>query len=145
MPNWVSAASQEYLKRFPKDFSVSVKDIAAATRGKQHTPLIFMKKEAESIRAALPKQAIIICLDVLGKSVSTEQFAQELNTRALQGRPIALIIGGPDGIHPEFLAQADLRISLSKMTLPHPMVRVMLIEQLYRSWSILAGHPYHRA
>ena len=145
MPKWVQEANADFLKRFPSDFSVKIIEVPAAVRSKQGTPELYKRKEAKAIRAALPKNALLVCLDVLGKSVSTEQLAAKLDDLKLGGRPIAMIIGGPDGIAADLLAEADLKVSLSALTLPHPLVRVLLVEQLYRVWSILAGHPYHRA
>src|SRR5690606_13493994 len=103
-----------------------------------------LDKEAEAIMAAVGKQDKIIALDVLGKSWSTEQLADELADWRMRGDNYSLLIGGPDGLAPQVLAQADKRWSLSALTLPHPLVRVVVIEQIYRAWTLLHNHPYHK-
>jgi 23S rRNA (pseudouridine1915-N3)-methyltransferase len=96
------------------------------------------------MQAAIPKGARVVALEVKGKPWSTEQLSQRLDAWLGEGRDIALLVGGPEGIEPSLSARADEKWSLSPLTLPHPLVRVLLAEQLYRAWSILKGHPYHR-
>ena len=99
---------------------------------------------SEPIEAAIPKGAHVVALDERGKSLTTVALAQRLKEWQLEGRDVALVIGGPDGLDPQFKRAAHERIRLSDLTLPHAMVRVLLVEQLYRAWSINANHPYHR-
>ena len=104
-----------------------------------------MQAEAERIRAALPKDAIKVIMDERGADPTSTKLAQQINRWSDQGRPIAFIIGGADGIDPGLKAEADFTLRLSSLTLPHAMARVLLVEQIYRSWSLLHNHPYHRA
>ena len=94
--------------------------------------------------AAIPAGSIVIALDVLGKSWSTEQLASQLDQWLASGQDVALLVGGPEGLSPACLQRADLKWSLSALTFPHPLVRIILAEQLFRAWSILSNHPYHR-
>ena len=104
-----------------------------------------MLEEATAIERRLKPQELMVVLDVEGKVISTETIAETLATWQSDGLKIAFVIGGPDGLHPSLKAKAGARWSLGRITLPHPLVRVILAEQLYRAWSINAGHPYHRA
>ena len=104
-----------------------------------------MEIEAERIRAALPKDSIIVIMDERGHDLTSQKLAQQLSKWSLEGRPIAFVIGGADGIDPNFKRECHYMLRLSSLTLPHAMARVLLLEQIYRSWSLLNNHPYHRA
>lgn len=144
MPRWVDEGVTEYQKRLPPELQLSFRELPLARRGNQSLQAV-VRKESESIRAALSPRDHWVALDVGGRSFSTEQLASELTTWQLSGHNISLIIGGPDGLSDELRREMHLCWSLSPLTLPHPLVRVVLVEQLYRAWSINAGHPYHRS
>lgn len=135
MPAWVETATQDYLKRMPADCVIQIKELK---------PDISPAKEAIKIREALPKGVHIIALDERGKDLSTQDLANQLSDWRQDGKDIALLIGGADGLDAELKKEAASMIRLSSMTLPHAMARVLLVEQLYRAWTILQGHPYHR-
>lgn len=145
MPDWVLTAWDEYAKRLPADWTVTLKEIKPESRTSGKTPQQMMLAEAQRIEAAIPEQTTRIALDEVGRDYSTRQFAEKLQTWHQSSQNIVLIIGGPDGLDPSLKASCDGLIRLSSMTMPHPMVRVVLIEQIYRAWSILVNHPYHRA
>ncbi len=144
MPAWVETGFNEYAKRLPADMALELRELPLGHRGKGADIRRAMTSEGDAMLAAIPKGDTVIALDVLGKALSTEQMAQQLADQRMQGGNLSLLIGGPDGLDPRCLALADRKWSLSKLTLPHPLVRVLLAEQLYRSWSILQGHPYHK-
>ena len=143
MPAWVEQGCQEYHKRLPRDFSVEVCELPLAARGKSTSTKIVVEKEGEKLLAAAGN-GFIVALDVGGKQWSTELLAQQVDQWRSAARPVSILIGGPDGLSPACLQQADVRWSLSALTLPHPLVRVVLMEQLYRAWSLLNHHPYHK-
>ncbi|MBN4075343.1 MAG: 23S rRNA (pseudouridine(1915)-N(3))-methyltransferase RlmH [SAR86 cluster bacterium] len=145
MPSWVKSGVSEYQKRLPADFSLSITEIPLATRSKNSPIAPAMEKEAKALRNACAKNDFVVALDVKGQSLSTENLAEKINRVRENGHDIALLIGGPDGLTNACLESADARWSLSALTLPHPIVRVVLAEQIYRVWSILNNHPYHRA
>jgi 23S rRNA (pseudouridine1915-N3)-methyltransferase len=145
MPQWVEQACADYLRRLPREWSVRVVEVAQARLGRQATPALILQDEAGRICPQLPAAARVVALDVQGKAWSTAELAQQLQAWQMDGRDVALLIGGPEGLANEVLEQAEQRWSLSRLTFPHPLVRVMLLEQLYRGWSILNNHPYHRA
>ena len=145
MPAWVVAAYQEYAKRLPRECTLQLVEIALSKRRKSQTPEQAAEEEGQQMLASLPKDCTVIALDVRGNSWSTEALAMRLQDWLGSGRDVALLIGGPDGLSAACLARADLRWSLSALTFPHPLVRVVLAEQLYRAWTINAGHPYHRS
>lgn len=145
MPGWVEAGWDDYAKRLGSDLPVELVEVPVAKRSNNSNTLSLMEKEAQGILAAIKSGDRIVALDVLGKSLSTEQMAAQLANWQQDGRNTALIIGGPDGIHPDLLKKAEHKWSLSALTYPHPLVRLVLIEQLYRCWSIHHNHPYHRA
>jgi 23S rRNA (pseudouridine1915-N3)-methyltransferase len=145
MPDWVETGVVEYQKRLPRDFELLITEIPLATRGKGADIARAMAKEGEACLRAVGKGDYVVALDVKGKALSTEQLAEQLRQIRDGGRNLSLLVGGPDGLAPDCLSGADARWSLSLLTFPHPIVRVILAEQLYRSWSILANHPYHRA
>ena len=144
MPAWITDGYNEYALRMPKECATRLIEVNAEKRNKNSTAKEITRKEAERILSVLPKKALIITLDVTGKSWSTEQLAVKLDSWRHSGRDVAIIIGGPDGIDEECRKIAELSWSLSPLTLPHPLVRLLLSEQLYRAWSILQNHPYHR-
>lgn len=144
MPQWVEQGFAEYAKRLPNDCAIELVEIPPGHRSKNTNKEKAMQQEAQALIKALRPQDHVVALDVLGKSWSTEQLSVQLDSWRMQGGDVALIIGGPDGLTDEVLALAKQRWSLSDLTLPHPLVRVLLAEQLYRAWSILQGHPYHK-
>lgn len=144
MPSWVDAGCQEYLKRLPRDFAVEFKSLPLAARGKNSPAKIAIEKEGEQMLAAIADNHWVVALDRGGKSWSTEQVAEQVADWRMQGQPISLLIGGPDGLSASCLRRADQLWSLSGLTLPHPLVRVIIAEQLYRVWSLLNNHPYHK-
>ena len=144
MPGWVEEAFTEYAKRMPTESKLKLVEIAAGKRGKNSDIKRLTLQEGEKMLAAIPKGAKVVALDVLGKALSTEELAKELKGWQGSGQDIAILIGGPEGLADDCLKQAQQKISLSKLTLPHPLVRVVLAEQLYRATTILKGHPYHK-
>lgn len=144
MPDWVSRGVEEYRKRLPRDFALEVEEIAPGQRGKNADVARAMAREAERIRARLRGGEHLVALEVGGKAWSTEQLAREADAWRHEGRDVVLLVGGPDGLESSLAASADQRWSLSPLTLPHPLVRILLAEQLYRAWTLLVGHPYHR-
>ncbi len=143
MPDWAQTAYDDYAKRFPPDCRVEVKTVKTEPRGSK-TLETLLAAERVRIEAALPKGARVVALDERGTQLTTVALAKHLRDWQMGGDDVALIIGGPDGLDPAFKAAAHLRIRLSDMTLPHALARVLLIEQLYRAWSVNANHPYHR-
>ncbi|HSN17288.1 MAG TPA: 23S rRNA (pseudouridine(1915)-N(3))-methyltransferase RlmH [Gammaproteobacteria bacterium] len=145
MPSWVTEGFADYAGRLPPECRLLLKEIPlGAARGGGDTRKA-MQEEATKMLAALPEGAGITALEVRGKALDTEALARLLNGWLQEGRDQALLVGGPDGLAPECTAKANLRWSLSPLTLPHGLVRVVVAEQLYRAWSILKNHPYHRA
>jgi 23S rRNA (pseudouridine1915-N3)-methyltransferase len=144
MPGWVVTAFEEYSKRMPRECSIELREISPAHRGKSGNADRYKADEAQRIISALPKGAQLVVLDERGKPWTTMQLSRQLENWMQQGQDIALIVGGPDGLDPSIMQQAQQQWSLSPLTLPHPMVRILLAEQLYRAWTILQGHPYHR-
>ncbi|CBV42080.1 23S rRNA (pseudouridine(1915)-N(3))-methyltransferase RlmH [Halomonas elongata] len=144
MPDWVTRGVEEYRKRLPRDFALEIEEISPGARGKNADTRRAMALEAERIRARLKGDEYRVALEVGGKAWSTEQLAEQTERWRLEGRDVALLVGGPDGLEPSLSAQADQRWSLSPLTLPHPLVRILLAEQLYRAWTLMVGHPYHR-
>ena len=144
MPQWVSDGADDYVKRLPRDASIEWVELPASKRARD-TAESRMLEEATTIERRLKPQELMVVLDVEGKVISTETIAETLATWQSDGLKIAFVIGGPDGLHPSLKAKAVARWSLGRITLPHLLVRVILAEQLYRAWSINAGHPYHRA
>ena len=143
MPGWVEAGIAEYSKRLPREWKFELRELAADRN--RESAAKSMEREGARIREAIPSRDRRVMLDVEGRSFSTEQLARQLEQWQMTGDNFSLVIGGADGLEPTLLAEADLRWSLSPLTLPHPLVRVVLVEQLYRAWSINAGHPYHRS
>jgi 23S rRNA (pseudouridine1915-N3)-methyltransferase len=144
MPAWVQAGCGEYSKRLPRDMMPQLVEIPLGPRPKGASPAEAMRQEGEAILAAVPAGYTMVALDVRGKSWSTEQLAQNLSQWRMEGHNLAFVIGGPDGFSRACLERTQVRWSLSELTLPHPVVRIILLEQLYRAWTILQNHPYHK-
>jgi 23S rRNA (pseudouridine1915-N3)-methyltransferase len=145
MPPWVNAAYEDYAKRMPREMPLQLKELKPAQRSNAtgDTPR-WLKTEAGHIEAAIPEGSRRVVLDERGRSFPTRALADHLKQWRNDGRDIAFIIGGADGLDDSIKSSADLLWSLSPLTLPHGLVRVVLAEQLYRASSLLAGHPYHR-
>jgi 23S rRNA (pseudouridine1915-N3)-methyltransferase len=144
MPAWVQQGMNEYAGRLPPELRLEWREVRAEARGAGATPEVWMAREAQRIRDALPAGATTVALDERGADVTTRGLADRLRRWQDEARPVALLIGGPDGLDASLKAGAAERLRLSSLTLPHPLVRVVLAEQLYRAWSLNAGHPYHR-
>jgi len=144
MPGWVQEGFNEYARRMPPESKIKLVEIAAGKRGKNSDIKRLTQQEGEKMLVAIPKNTTVVALDVLGKTLSTPELAQELKAWQGSGQDIAILIGGPEGLAQDCLKKAQQKISLSKLTLPHPLVRVVLAEQLYRASTILKGHPYHK-
>lgn len=144
MPEWVTSAWQDYARRLPGDFSPQLKEIRPEPRTGGKTPKQMMAAEAQRLCVASPAGALTIALDENGRDISTYALRDQLQNWHDDQRDVTLFIGGPDGLDAELKARATQRWRLSSMTLPHPLVRVVLIEQIYRAWSMMVGHPYHR-
>ena len=143
VPDWAQTAWDDYAKRFPYELKVELKAVKTEPRGSKTVEQLYAA-ERKRIEEAIPRGTRIVALDERGTSLRTTALAERLKEWQLGGGDVALVIGGPDGLDPEFRQAAHERIRLSDLTLPHAMVRVLLIEQLYRAWSINANHPYHR-
>lgn len=142
-PEWVNLAYADYARRLPKHLAPELVELPLA---KRREDVVRAKwEEGERLLAAMPRSSHVVALDERGSEWSSVQLAEQLSRWQQLGTDIAMMIGGPDGLAPEILSAARQRWSLSKLTLPHGMVRVLLAEQLYRAHSILEGHPYHRA
>jgi 23S rRNA (pseudouridine1915-N3)-methyltransferase len=145
MPDWIVAGFNEYAKRMPPELRIDLREIKPEQRSAGRTAASVMAAEKERIEAALPRQVTLVALDEHGRDWSTMQLAQALPDWQREGRDVAFVIGGADGLDPALKARAALLLRVSSLTLPHGMVRVLLAEQLYRAWSITQNHPYHRA
>ncbi len=143
VPDWAQTAWDDYVKRFPFELKVALKAVKTEPRGSKSLETLYAA-ERQRIEDAIPKGYRIVVLDERGTPLTTKALAGRLQNWQLESDDVALVIGGPDGLDPEFRQAAHERIRLSDMTLPHAMARVLLIEQLYRAWSINANHPYHR-
>ncbi|MCK7598311.1 23S rRNA (pseudouridine(1915)-N(3))-methyltransferase RlmH [Microbulbifer sp. CAU 1566] len=147
MPAWVQEGYNEYAKRLPRELTLEMVEIPLGNRGQKNSAALVEKarqKEGEAMLAALGPRDHVVALEVKGKSWSTEHLSRELADWQMSGDNVSLLIGGPDGLSQECLARANQKWSLSALTMPHPLVRVLLAEQLYRAWTLLAGHPYHK-
>ncbi|MEY4767178.1 MAG: hypothetical protein RI907_3851 [Pseudomonadota bacterium] len=144
LPEWADTACEDFLKRFPPDWKVEVKALKAEPR--EGKPIaVIMQAEAARMEAAIERGTRRVMLDERGSRLTSVQLAERTEAWQHDGRDVALVIGGADGIDPKFKQTADEMIRLSDMTLPHALARVLLIEQLYRAWSLQHNHPYHRA
>ncbi|MEO8023166.1 23S rRNA (pseudouridine(1915)-N(3))-methyltransferase RlmH [Polaromonas sp.] len=143
VPDWAQTAYDDYAKRFPPELRVELKAVKTEPRASK-TLENLLAAERQRIEAVLPKGTRIVALDERGTAVTTVALSDKLKAWQREGDDVAIIIGGPDGLDPAFKQAAHERLRLSDLTLPHAMVRVLLIEQLYRAWSITVNHPYHR-
>jgi len=144
MPEWINAGYAEFSKRMPPELQINLIEITPSTRNKSTPIEKNIKEEGERIQSAIPANSKLIVLDEKGKNFSSIDLSRKIEGWLPMGQDISLVIGGADGIDPEIKQQADEKWSLSSFTLPHALVRVVVVEQLYRAWSILKGHPYHR-
>jgi 23S rRNA (pseudouridine1915-N3)-methyltransferase len=144
MPSWVQAGYLDYARRLPPECALRLTEIAASHRGKGISPERALAEEGQRMLKAIPRDALVVALDLAGAPWSTETLAQQLTTWLASGRDLAWLIGGPEGLAPACLARAEQRWSLSRLTFPHPLVRVIVAEQLYRAWTLIQHHPYHR-
>ena len=144
MPKWVDLAFDEYAKRLPRQHSVQLSCIATASRKSGQTRKKIQQLEAEKIKQKIKPGSLVIALDEKGKHWSTVEWANQYREWLQQVTQVNFVIGGPDGLDPDLLRQANQTIALGRMTMPHGLARVVLIEQIYRVWSVVEGHPYHR-
>ncbi len=144
MPGWVKTGYHEYARRLPPECRLNLIEIAPGKRGKNADIERAVRDEGERMLATIPKDTHVVALDVRGTEWSTAQLSAQLQSWLQGGRDVALLIGGPEGLAEPCLARAAVKWSLSPLTLPHALVRVVAAEQLYRAWSILKHHPYHR-
>jgi 23S rRNA (pseudouridine1915-N3)-methyltransferase len=144
MPAWVEEAYAEYARRLPREFRLHLREIPAGRRTKGADLARLTRAEGERQLAAVPAGSRIVALDRSGREFDTEALAAGLEHQRAAGQDLALLIGGPEGLAPACLAAAHERWSLSRLTFAHPVVRVVLAEQLFRAWSIISKHPYHR-
>ena len=142
-PGWADAAYEDFAKRVPPEMRLELKAVKAEPRGAK-TAEQLMAAEAVRLEAAVPKGARRVVLDERGERIGTAQLAQRLQAWQRDGRDVVIFIGGPDGLHPDLKARADDTLRLSDLTLPHAFVRVLLAEALYRAWTVMVNHPYHR-
>ncbi|MGB1158696.1 MAG: 23S rRNA (pseudouridine(1915)-N(3))-methyltransferase RlmH [Porticoccaceae bacterium] len=144
MPDWVSQGFQEYCKRMPGELKTELVEVPINVRGRNPANSAVVN-QGRALLKNIGQGDLVVTLEVLGKSISTPALATQLGSWQMSGRNICLLIGGPDGLSDDCLARADFRWSLSDLTLPHPMVRILVMEQLYRAWTITTNHPYHRS
>lgn len=144
MPAWVTEGFQEYCKRLPRDCQLELVEIPLAQRGPNMPVDRAVAREGQQLLAALGRDDRVIALEVGGKPWTTEDLASQLANWRMSGQDVSLLVGGPDGLSDECRRRAQTHWSLSPLTLPHPLVRILLAEQLYRAWTILNNHPYHR-
>jgi 23S rRNA (pseudouridine1915-N3)-methyltransferase len=144
MPVWVQQGYDEYAKRLPRECELVLKEISAGKRGKNSDIARIVKEEGERMIAAIPQNTHIVTLDIPGKPWTTPELAQAMQRWLANGQSVSLLIGGPEGLADEVKPLARESWSLSKLTFPHPLVRIIVAEQLYRAWSLLNNHPYHR-
>ena len=145
MPAWVSEGYDEYARRMPPECRLQLLELAPAQRSKSTDLKRAIEDEGKRMRKAIPKNSLVVALDVKGKQHSTESLAGSLGQWLSSGQDIALLVGGADGLAKDCICLAQSKWSLSNLTFPHPLVRVIVAEQLYRAWSFLNNHPYHRA
>ena len=145
MPSWVSDGFSEYAKRLPRDMSLELVELPLGARGKNADIQKAIQKESDAILAQIGKQDHVIALEVKGHNWSTEALAENMERWQMNGQTVVLLVGGPDGLSDACRSRANQQWSLSALTLPHPIVRVILSEQIYRAWSVTQNHPYHRS
>jgi 23S rRNA (pseudouridine1915-N3)-methyltransferase len=144
MPEWVNMGYGGFAGRMPPECRLHLIEIPLPKRAKGLDTARWIEQEGTRMLAAIPKDCLVWALDVAGKELSTEELAKELAQWLQNGRDVALLVGGPDGLAPACLERAERHWSLSRLTLPHMLVRIVAAEQLYRAWTVLQGHPYHR-
>ncbi len=144
VPDWVELGFTDFARRLPRDCRLELIAVAAADRKNGKGAEVWREDEADRLLAAAGKDMRLVALDVLGRGLRTEDLADSLRAWRMDGRDVGLLVGGPDGLSPRCLAAAQLRWSLSPLTLPHALVRVVVAEQIYRAWTLMTGHPYHR-
>jgi 23S rRNA (pseudouridine1915-N3)-methyltransferase len=145
LPDWVNAGFREYQKRLRAPLTLELEEIAVATRRAGENPSRAIAREGAAMLAALSPKDHVVALEVEARAMTTAELASWLSAKMRDAKPLALLIGGPDGLAPECRERADESWSLSRLTLPHALVRILVAEQVYRAMSLLAGHPYHRA
>ncbi|PVV06556.1 MAG: 23S rRNA (pseudouridine(1915)-N(3))-methyltransferase RlmH [gamma proteobacterium symbiont of Ctena orbiculata] len=145
MPGWVVEGYREYARRIPAECALHLIEIPPGHRGKNADIPRAVRDEGERMLKSIPKGCQVLALDVTGSAWSTQRLSIKLGEWMADGRDLALLVGGPEGLAGDCLQRADGRWSLSPLTLPHPLVRVVVAEQLYRAWSLMRNHPYHRA
>jgi 23S rRNA (pseudouridine1915-N3)-methyltransferase len=144
MPKWVREAYEDYITRLGSGLKVSLTEIDPGPRSAGRPPQKAMEVESQKLLAAVRKDDYVVALDERGTEMTTRELAAWLKGRMQDGRDLAFLVGGPDGFAPEVLTRSDFKWSLSRLTFPHALVRVVLAEQLYRAHGVLANHPYHR-
>ena len=144
MPAWIEQGYHDYSKRLPRECSLQLKAISAGKRTQKSDTQKIIREEGAKMLAAIPARSHIVILDVIGKPWTTKELSQQLNKWLESGQNVALLIGGPEGLSDAVKTKAQQSWSLSNLTFPHPLVRVLVAEQIYRAWSLLQNHPYHR-
>lgn len=144
MPSWVNEACSDYFSRLPSECELVLREIPAARRGKNADLARIARDEGERMLSAVPKGCFVVALDERGRTFTTAELTQCLDDWMHSGRDTVLLVGGPEGLSDACRDRADLVWSLSPLTFPHPLVRVIVAEQVYRAWSLLRGRPYHR-
>lgn len=144
VPDWVRVGFEEYARRLPRDNRLELVEIAAADRRSGKPVDALMEEEGQRLLAAVGRDDLVVALEVRGKALSTEQLADRMRDWRMDGRDLCLLVGGPDGLSPACRQRAEMLWSLSPLTLPHALVRIVVAEQCYRAWTMLSGHPYHR-
>jgi 23S rRNA (pseudouridine1915-N3)-methyltransferase len=144
MPKWVQQGYDEYAKRLPRECQLALKEITPGKRGKNSDVARIVRDEGERMLSAIPNKAHVVTLDVPGKPWTTLDLAKAMSRWMESGQNIALLVGGPEGLADSAKERANESWSLSKLTFPHPLVRIVVAEQMYRAWSVLHNHPYHR-
>lgn len=144
MPTWVASAADDYLQRMSGGLRVSLCGLPLEKRNKAQSLEKIRQREDAKMLSSIKTDEYVIALDQAGKQWSTEELAARLHDWQMSGRDYCVLIGGPEGLGEKSLARADMRWSLARLTLPHPLARIIVLEQLYRAWAINNGHPYHR-
>jgi 23S rRNA (pseudouridine1915-N3)-methyltransferase len=144
MPRWVQDGVAEYARRLPRELNLDWREVPLASRSADTPAERLREREGEALLRGVAASDHCVALEPRGRAWTTEQLAKQLSGWMMAGQPLSLLIGGPDGLAPACLSRARQQWSLGPLTLPHPLVRVVLVEQLYRAWTITIGHPYHR-
>ena len=144
-PSWVDSAFENYVQRLPKQWQFRIDVVATASRAKNSSADSAKHAEGQKVLAKIKSPECVVVLDERGKQYSSEELSASLDNWQRDGRDLTFVIGGPDGVSEDCMNRADLRWSLSRLTLPHGLARVFFAEQLYRAWTLSTGHPYHRS